>query len=483
MLEKTSSLKKEILQLWPFFLFVIVLTMATMQNAFFWDKDIMDSRQANWFFQHGLSLLPPQHLDPGHPPLMGWLLAIMWSFFGRSLITGHLMMLPFSIGLTWQLYRFLRIFIPNKQVLNAALLLVIIDTSLLTQITVVSGELILIFFFFLSANSIIYRKRIMLVFSLLGLCIINMRGMMSCAVIGIFHLYHEFIIINNKLQLKKLVNISILYIPAFILASGYLFYHFFQRGWIIYDPIDSAWEGCYETVNLKGFLRNIIILIWRIIDYGRLFLWCIAFWFFIRLLQKKWKTDKHVHLLFSLFLISLIVFSPGILIHKNLSGHRYLLPSLIVFSSLIAYLILKKSPEKKCMKFLYFIALIGLLSGNFWVYPDRISQGWDATLAHLPYYNLRKKMIAYIDENNIPVNETGSGIPNAYPLKYIDLSDDEREFPRKDFDKQKYIFYSNIFNDFTDEELERLKNKWQVEMKYQTLQVKVVLYKNPGYSK
>jgi len=135
------------------------------------------------------------------------------------------------------------------------------------------------------------------------------------------------------------------------------------------------------------------------------------------------------------------------------------------------------------MKFLYFIALIGLLSGNFWVYPDRISQGWDATLAHLPYYNLRKKMIAYIDENNIPVNETGSGIPNAYPLKYIDLSDDEREFPRKDFDKQKYIFYSNIFNDFTDEELERLKNKWQVEMKYQTLQVKVVLYKNPGYSK
>jgi hypothetical protein len=52
------------------------------------------------------------------------------------------------------------------------------------------------------------------------------------------------------------------------------------------------------------------------------------------------------------------------------------------------------------------VMLAGLLSGNFWVYPDTMAKGWDATLAHLPYHHLRQKMRQYINRNHIPVDRT-----------------------------------------------------------------------------
>jgi hypothetical protein len=86
-------------------------------------------------------------------------------------------------------------------------------------------------------------------------------------------------------------------------------------------------------------------------------------------------------------------------------------------------------------------------------------------------------MIKYIEENEIPFSEIGSDIPNTAQLKYIFLNGDERYFPMKDLKNQNYIFYSNIFNNFTDEELDELKSKWILEKEYCCMQVKVILYK------
>ena len=50
------------------------------------------------------------------------------------------------------------------------------------------------------------------------------------------------------------------------------------------------------------------------------------------------------------------------------------------------------------------LLLAGLISGNLWIYPRNIAQGWDATLAHVPYYNLRIEAINYLDKNNIEID-------------------------------------------------------------------------------
>jgi hypothetical protein len=63
--------------------------------------------------------------------------------------------------------------------------------------------------------------------------------------------------------------------------------------------------------------------------------------------------------------------------------------------------------------------------------------------------------------------------------KFILLNEDNRSFQRADLDNHSYVFYSNIFNMFTDEEIDELKNNWKVEKEFRCLQVVVTLYRKP----
>jgi hypothetical protein len=473
-------LHKEQKKLIPFYLFIMLLVLVSVNNSFFWDKDILNSRQAFWYLENGFGILFPANIDSGHPPIMALLLAGLWKVFGINLWIGHLAMLPFALGLVWQFYRFLRYFFHANTIL-AALLLVIIDTSILTQVIILTGDLLILFFFFLSINSVLYNKRQLLLFVLIGLGLSSSRGIISCSIIGLFDIY----LLIEKEGWKKLIpkTISIIpyYIPALFAIIGYLLYHYIHMGWIGYDPVSSNWAGCFEPVNFKGFFRNIFVLAWRLADFGRLFLWMVAGYFLILTIRKKFQGDRNIKMLLALFIISLFVYAPTMLIYKALASHRYLLPVYVVFATLVAYLILEKLTNDKLRKSLYIVLILGLLSGNFWVYPDSIAKGWDASLAHIPYYKLRKEMIRYIDEQEIPFNKVGSEVPNVTQLKFVDLSTDERFFPKKDFRIHEYIFYSNVYNMFTDEELKELKEKWIPVNEFRMLQVRVTLYKRPYY--
>ncbi|MBA7591807.1 hypothetical protein ES708_33974 [subsurface metagenome] len=89
-------------------------------------------------------------------------------------------------------------------------------------------------------------------------------------------------------------------------------------------------------------------------------------------------------------------------------------------------------------------------------------------------------MINYIEMKKMPFDKIGTEVPNASPLKYIDLSEDERFFTKKNLENCEYIFYSNIYNMFTDDFLQELKNEWTIVEEYKLLQVRVTLYKNPN---
>ena len=119
-----------------------------------------------------------------------------------------------------------------------------------------------------------------------------------------------------------------------------------------------------------------------------------------------------------------------------------------------------------------------LLSGYFWIYPDSIAQGWDATPAHWPYYELRSRMIAYLEKESIPVTSVGSFFPNLATFKDTDLSDDCSSFKVTDLGSDKYVLYSNVFN-IPDKKLEILANKeiWIIMHKIKKRGVYMILYK------
>jgi hypothetical protein len=149
-----------------------------------------------------------------------------------------------------------------------------------------------------------------------------------------------------------------------------------------------------------------------------------------------------------------------------------------VLSLLFWYNLFSVDLDNKLRKRIWGLVMIGMISGNLWVYPKQISQGWDATLGHLPYYSLRDQMINYLDRQHISLSKVGTAFPNIGPLKYYNPSNNQDGFKNYNLDQDNYIFYSNIFNDFSDKELNRLASfEWIVEKRFYFYPVEIILYK------
>ena len=113
--------------------------------------------------------------------------------------------------------------------------------------------------------------------------------------------------------------------------------------------------------------------------------------------------------------------------------------------------------------------------GNFIIYPDNISQGWDASLAHLPYWNLRKNALIYMDNNQIPIPETASFFPNYTTIDNVDVNGDMRSFIHFT-GTEKYVFYSNVYN-LRYEEYFSLHNNYELLKSFRKHRIKIDLFK------
>jgi|WetSurSiteA1Bulk_404760.scaffolds.fasta_scaffold00175_11 hypothetical protein len=468
--DTAPAVARKWLQLIPFLLFFLLLFSFTCRVPFFWDKDILYSKIAHWLPGHRYSLILPVEMDPGYPPALAYLLAFAWQITGKSLFTAHLLMLPFTLGLVWQTRDLIdRLF--GDRYIVPAMILVFADTVILSQTVVFSTDLVMLFFMVLGINAILGEKRILLAWAVAGLLFSHMRGLMVVAALGIFNLYSA----RDRESHFGLFRTALPYIPALGLFIAWMAYHFYRTGWLLYHPA-SPWSGCFEQVNGKGFARNVIILVWRMVDFGRVFVWIIPVLAFFRLNRKNLLTDPTIKLLLLLLTATLIFSLPSMLIYRILNGHRYLITFFYLLSLLAAYLLFI-NPGFRSKRILFILALAGLVSGNFWIYPGKIANSWDANLAHLPYHHLRKEMIRYLEEKNIPFDQVGSEVPNIVPIRYIEVNDDDRSFHRADLKTDRYVFYSNVFNMFTDEEIDELNNSWVVAKEYRCMLVYVKLYR------
>jgi len=469
---------KEYLSLLPFFLFFTLLTLGVTKNFFFWDTVQLASKHAHWYYENSFKyFMLPDAIDSSHIPSFGILLAIVWKIFDKSLFISHLFILPFLLGIVHQSYKLITHFFHEKNILYV-LIIFLLDPTLLSQSILVSPDIVLVFLFLFTLNMILQNNRKNIVLGTIALSLVSMRGMMITVVLFLFDLYSNYTITKDKNWFIKLFKSILAYVPAGILTLTFLLYHYRVKGWIGYHE-NSPWAACFEKVNLAGFLRNMGILVWRLVDFGRIVLWLVLLTAII-ILNKRIRFSNNIKSLFILFLLLVTILPLTMLLHKNLLAHRYLLPLYLVFSLIVCFLVFESMNNRKLKKILFAIIAIGLITGNLWVYPEKISQGWDSTLAHIPYYKLRNQMITYIKQKNLPLSEIGTAFPNSASFKYIDLTNEDFGFAEKDFQKNNFIFYSNVMNDFSDSEIDELKNKWMIEKEYKYLQIKVTLYKKPA---
>jgi len=467
-------LQRRSIELTLFTLLLIFLFFCIQEHVFFWDTIQLGAKHAWYYYETGFSrLLLPENIDSGHPPLLGLLLAAAWSLFGRTLEVSHWLMFPFVWGIGWMLFRLGDIFLGKKWAF-AAVLLCLPDPVLAGQSILISPDLILVFGFLLGWLAILKRHPYLKIPAALLLAAISTRGMMVVVVLYLLDLWAQWDD-SGKNKFLFFIKMALPYVPSGLLALAFLTYHYIQTGWIGYHA-DSPWAPGFERVGLGGFFKNVLVLGWKMLDFGRVFIWLLLLVVLVkkRFNFKNLSTDQKR--VWRLFLLTTLFLSITFLTYSGLHGHRYLLPAFIALNFVFLVEVKKRLASVRWKTAFFALGVAGFVFGNTWIYPDKVSQGWDSTLAHWPYYELRGDMLAFLEKNDIPLESIGTAFPEIGPLKYKDLSGREEGMVEKDLKQQSYILYSNVMNDFSDEEIDTLKEEWEVVKKMEKRGVKVVLF-------
>jgi hypothetical protein len=471
--DKTSSAKFPALAL---YLVYAAVVLAARLNPFFWDSILLASRYGQWYFDTDFkSLFVPQNIA-GYPPVFGMLVASSWKILGKSLVASHLLILPFALGIVYQVLKLCRKFIPpNKQIWAALLLLA--DPTLLAQITQVAPDVLLVFLYLFFINQLLQNKRLAFAFALIFLGMLSPRG--TIAVGLLFFTDVALALFSRETSTSKSwLTLLFSYVPAGLVVAIWQLAHYFHFGWVGYNP-ESSWGAYTQFAGIGGMARNAFLIGWRMMDFGRLAWWLVGAIIVFIFLRKKEDLPAKTRILFILFLIPFLGFSLVFLPYTNPIGHRYYLVPILLFGLLICCLLFNLK-SKVLQWSAYIFILANLVLGNFWVYPDSIAKGWDATLAHLPYFELRKEAISYLEQQQIPRYNVGSEYPNLAPLSQTDLLPDTIRFKPTDLQTDNYVLYSNIFNGFSDTELQELKTTWKPVKTWKKGQVYMVLYQRPG---
>lgn len=462
-----------------FYAIYALLFLFTCSNAFFWDTVQLGSQHATFLYNTNFaSFILPTEMDSGHPPFLGLLLAISWKIFGRTLFVSHTVLLPFVFIIIYQTIALTKkLFTSNFLWLANAVILC--EATLMTQCTLVSPDVILIAFFLLALNAILINKQGLLAIALIMLCVIGMRGMICTFILFCFHLYYQYVIVKARdlISLKSFIKHYFVYVPGVVLALGFLLFHYAKTGWIGYHA-SSPWAYEFGKAPPKAVAFNFLLLCWRMIDFGKLFTYLVLSICIIQMIKHKEKIRPQTWLLVGISVLFFLILALPLIRYNNLLCHRYILPLYISVNLLTIHLIITGFSVKYA-KLLLVCMIVFEITGNLWIYPKRYAMGWDATLAHLPYYNLRTKALNYFADNKISLNTVGTGFPANVCSNYIDLKLDSVCISSVDLNTNQYILYSNIFNQYGNQEFDTVFANWRIVKSFKKGYIEMIIFKRP----
>lgn len=449
----------------------LLLIILSRNIPMFWDMSnvswagnlIYDSHFTTFIF-------PNADIDQGAVPLYSTYLALLWVLFGKSLFVSHLAVFPFIVGVLFQLYKLGARFVSSKQVWLVFILL-FIEPTIFTQVYLAGIDLVFCFMFLLAVNSAIDNRRILLMFSILLMPILRLRGftfVVSVALIDWYLNKENFQNLFAFIKSRFLIYLA----PLFVFLAWYIL-HYSHSGWLI---ISDNRKDFHQWTGLGGMLRNLVYVIWKILDFGRIFLFAPL----ILLLSYKRQGDMKSKQLLMILLFSLLPYLIFFLPLKYPVSHRHFMILFII--GIIAFVFIAGKLGKVPKKIIYFFVIVGLITGNFWLYPERYGNGWDASMKVAPYFKLKDNLDVYIKDTGIDNNDVATKFPMDFDVYNSNLAEDKFSYeyingePLENF---SFILQSNVCNTFTPEEIEELRNEWGLVKEFSSWPVYIRLYKNP----
>ena len=449
-----------------FILLMLLLWWWSLDFPFFWDNVLLSSLFADWFYDNGMNaFILGSEIDCGHPPFFGWYLAAWWNALGKTLWVSHLAMLPFLVGIGSFLFFILKYFVRESEKFISLLLL--LEPTFLAQCTMVSNDVVQLFGFLMAWCAILYRKWIWVIPATLVMTVVSIRG-----AVMVFALFVGGLILDKTRDKEWAWRRIAYFVPAgllFVLWNGY---HWKETGALLVGN-NPAWAEHYQAVTIDVLVKHLIVFVKVFLDFGRLFVWLGLLVFMVK--TKGRFTQKQKEIVYPaagmLVVFALVLFS-----NTNPIGHRYLLP--FYFFPLLLLLTYFEHPWTRLKKGIFALVGIGLLTGHLWVYPPTMAQGWDSSLAHVPYFELKAEAMGFIEKEGIDPTEVAAPFFMYRPAEITNLSN---EFPaltrfESPISNQKYILFTNVSNDFSDDDIALLEKEWEVVFYKKKMGVFVVLY-------
>jgi hypothetical protein len=349
-------------------------------------------------------------------------------------------------------------------------LLLFLDPTFLSQLLQIGPDVALLAFFIMGLYAVLGGQKVLIFLAILGLGMISMRGMMCAFALFLFDVVLAFR--QKELAYTWLWRSVLIYSPGVLVAIAYLLAHYWATGWLAFHA-NSPWAESFEPVGGTGYLRNTLVLIWRLLDFGRIFIWLAlaGLWY----AKGMWSAKDSLVLLGALLLL---ILSWPFIVYAGVNQHRYLLPLYVVLN-LYFLLTLTEIIRSKRKQIILFCLVGGLLfSGNRWIYPNTIDQGWDSTLAHWPYYKLRKEAETFLKEKEISFSKVGTAFPAIGELKYRNPENQGPGFKAYDLEEDQYIFYSNVVNGFSDADGVVLESDWQTIFQKEKRGLRVIIFQS-----
>jgi len=456
----------------------IILNILSLNFCYFWDNIQQVSKEAHWYYLTNFkSLLMPAQ-DSGaeivatgyHPPLMGIMTAALWKVFGYHLWVSHVFSLCWFFVLIYNLRAIVNRFF-NQNLALWVLAIVLLESTLLTQFVIASPDLILFAAFILSLRAIIERKSILLTIGIFFLCTINMRGIFVGSALFISHLY--YIYSDKQSFSKSSIKVIFPYLPTFIVLFSYFSFYLVSHGWFFRNSTYS--EHYSLPTSPFRIIKHIAEFGLRSVENGRIVIWIAS----IITTYLGWKNRKQLSaetkFLILFFAIITSIYIVFVFITQMPFSARYFMPQFFVLT-ILTILGLRTHLKQLHLKYAIILIFVFELSGNLWIYPDKIAISWDCTLAHLPYYELRKDCLSYIDKNKIDNKEVSGGFCLYGNRQFVELDNVGKTISSNT--NNKYFIYSNISNlddDFVDEL--RDKKSWTELKVFKKGFVEMIIYK------
>lgn len=456
--------------------FLLLLEFLILKDLpFFWDG-LSKAYRAHWIYTNDFSsLIVPTQYNSGHPPLWITSIALAWTAFGKTVWASRLLLLLVNLGAIYQLFQLCK-----KHFLAGIsmffFLLVAMDPTVVAQTTIMNNDMLLLFFLLLGLNSLINEKWGWYTVAITGLLLTNLRGIYCTIAFGAIHyLYIRYASLTfNKKMLRA-------YLVGLVVFGGFLVAQYSELGWVLISK-NKNYATHREAAGFARIGKNAAAYIKNILDFGRVFLWiplCLMLLVVFRSKKRKLSLpSKRIFIALSVFLV---VFFLGFVPFSNPMGPRYLMICFLLGAILFVNLLSQSVLTAGKRKLLVGIIAVGLLSGHFWIYPATIAQGWDSSLAYLNYFSEEEKMLVYLTENDIPLDEVGTNLPlkSVRMAHHLNAEKLNPSFAEVNFDTNKYFLFSNVENRTKDEQINMLRSQWKELVTYSRLGVYLTLYENP----